>query len=120
MKKNKAMSGTILLLALTLAACGGKQPTGPDTLPSPTGLSAGLEGTENARLVWEDNCPDETGYYLFVRGSAGVKQEMFTLPANATSYLAEGLNSESEYLFSLQAFRGDGALSRRRVASRFY
>ena len=113
MKKNKAMSRTILLFVLSLAACNGKQPAGPDTLPAPTGLTAVLEGNDNARLAWEDNCPDENGYYLFVRGSAGVKQEMFTLPVNATSYLAEGLNSESEYFFSLQAFRDDGALSLR-------
>ena len=113
MKKNNAMSGTFLLLVLFLAACGEKPQTEPDTLPTPTGLTAVLEGPESARLAWEDNCPDETGYYLFVRGSAGVKQEMFTLPANTTSYLAEGLNSESEYQYSLQAFRNDGALSLR-------
>lgn len=113
MKKNKALSGVLTLFMLSLASCNGKQPAGPDTLPSPTGLSAVLEGTDAARLAWEDPCPDETGYYLFVGGSAGVRQEMITLPANTTSYLATGLKSESEYRFSLQAFRDDGALSLR-------
>lgn len=113
MKKNKTMSGTLLLLVLSLAACGEKPQTEPDTLPIPTDLTAVLEGPVSARLTWQDNCPDETGYYLFVRGSAGVKQEMFTLPANTSSYLAEGLNSETEYQYSLQAFRNDGALSLR-------
>lgn len=113
MKKNKTMSGTLLLLVLSLAACGEKPQTEPDTLTIPTDLTAVLEGPVSARLTWQDNCPDETGYYLFVRGSAGVKQEMFTLPANTSSYLAEGLNSETEYQYSLQAFRNDGALSLR-------
>lgn len=113
MKKNKTMSGTLLLLVLSLAACGENPQTEPDTLPIPTDLTAVLEGPVSARLTWQDNCPDETGYYLFVRGSAGVKQEMFTLPANTSSYLAEGLNSETEYQYSLQAFRNDGALSLR-------
>ena len=61
MKKNKALSGVFTLLMLSLASCNGKQPAGPDTLPSPTGLSAVLEGTDTARLTWEDPCPDETG-----------------------------------------------------------
>ena len=113
MKKNKALSGILALLMLSLASCNGKQPAGPDTLPSPTGLSAVLEGPQSARLSWEDNCPDESGYYLFVAGSSGVRQEMITLPANTTSYLAGGLNGECEYRYSLQAFRDDGALSLR-------
>ncbi len=113
MKKNKVMARTLLLTVLSLVACNGKPPSGPDTLPSPTGLSAVLEGQVNARMTWQDNCPDESGYYLFVKGSPGVTQERITLPANSTAYLAEGLNSESEYRFSLQAFREDGALSLR-------
>ena len=103
----------ILLLLLSLAACGGKQPAGPDTLPQPTGLTVTFEEPMNARLAWEDNCPDESGYYLFVNGSAGVSRQMVTLPANTTSYLAENLLGESEYRFSLQAFREEGALSLR-------
>ena len=113
MKRNKAMSGTLFMLLLSLAACNGKQPAGPDTLPSPTGLSVTLEEPMDARLAWEDNCRDEDGYYLFVKGGGGVSQQMITLPANTTSYLAEDLLGETEYRYSLQAFRADGALSLR-------
>lgn len=107
------MQLSILLLAAVLCSCGGTQPDGPSTLPAPSGLSAVLEGTSAARLEWKDNCQDESGYYLFVKGGAGVPQAMLTLPANTTSYLAEELLPESTYDFSLQAFRSDGALSLR-------
>ena len=110
MKKSNTM---ILFLLLSLAACGGKQPAGPDTLPLPTGLTVTLEEPMTAHLVWKDNCQDENGYYLFVKGSAGVSQQTITLPANTTSYLVENLLGESEYRFSLQAFREDGVLSLR-------
>lgn len=113
MKKNKALSGVLTLLMLSLASCSGKQPAGPDTLPSPTGLSAVLEGPLSARLSWEDNCPDESGYYLFVNTGAGPSRTMLTLPVNTTSYLAEGLQGETDYQFALQSFRDDGALSLR-------
>lgn len=111
MKRNRNMSGTIVMLLL--AACNGKQPAGTETLPSPTGLSITFEEPMSARLVWEDNCQDESGYYLFVKGSEGVSQDMVTLPANTTSYLAEGLLGESEYHYSIQAFRSDGGMSLR-------
>ena len=110
MKKSKPM---ILFLLLSLAGCDGKQPAGPDTLPLPTGLSVTLEEPLNARLAWEDNCPDESGWYLFVENGTGATQERVTLPANTTMYLAEDLQGETEYHFSLRAFRDDGALSLR-------
>ena len=106
------MPGMLLLLVLSLS-CNGKQPAGPDTLPLPAGLTVTLEEPNSARLSWEDTCPDESGFYLFVNGSTGVSQQRIALPANTTSYLMEDLLGETQYRFSLQAFRSDGALSLR-------
>ena len=99
------MQLSILLLAAVLCSCGGTQPDGPDTLPAPSGLSAVLEGTSAARLEWKDNCQDESGYYLFVKGGAGGPQAMLTLPANTTSYLAEELLPDL-----VQRYRGQVSL----------
>lgn len=113
MKKNKSIIGALALLIISLSACDGKQPASSETLPSPTGLSVSLANPTSASLVWEDNCRDEDGYYLFVKGSAGVPQNRIALPPNTTSFLADNLLPESEYRYSLQAFRNDGALSLR-------
>ena len=113
MKKNKSIIGALALLIISLSACDGKQPASADTLPSPTSLSASLVNPTSASLVWEDNCKDEDGYYLFVKGSTGLQQNRIVLPPNTTTFLAEDLLPESEYRYSLQAFRNDGALSLR-------
>lgn len=102
----------ILLVSLT-GGCNVKQPSGPETLPSPTSLSIRFEEPMSARLEWKDNCEDESGYYLFVKGSEGVSSGMITLAANTTSYLAGNLLGGREYQYSLQAFRNDGSLSLR-------
>lgn len=101
---------SVFLLGILISCSGAKAPAA-DTLPTPTGLSIGLDGM-HAILQWEDNCNGESGYYLFQSGP-GIAQSMITLPENTTRFETQELWGESSYKFSLQAFGKDSALSLR-------
>lgn len=103
-------SVSLLILGI-LISCGSKTPV-PDTLAAPSNLLASVDDQLCALLSWQDNCPDEKGYYLFLDGP-GISQKMVTLPANTTSYKTQALQAGQDYAFSLQAFRNNGDLSLR-------
>lgn len=70
-----------------------------------------------ADLSWTDNSLSEDGYRVErmtgACGGSGQWAHVIDLPANSTSYSDEGLNTNSQYCFSVQAYKNTGELSRR-------
>ncbi|MBI5141144.1 MAG: DUF2341 domain-containing protein [Nitrospirae bacterium] len=70
-----------------------------------------------ADLSWSDNSLSEDGYRVErmtgACGSGGAWAHVVDLPANSNSYSDEGLNTNSQYCFSVQAYKNTGDLSRR-------
>lgn len=112
MKNNSFMKFRIMTasLLLLLLSCSQKPNTSSSVLQAPTSLTAVLEGQSSVRLSWTDACEGETGYYVFNRRQS-INSPAATLPPDSGEYLFEGLE-EGEYVFGVQAFGKDGAMSR--------
>ena len=100
-----ATLGTPATAALTIQDNDGTGgPAGPPTVPG--NLRADGQSTTEILLTWNDSS-NETGYRIerrLLRG--GAFQEVAAAPANATSFLAGGLDPETPYLFRIRAESG--------------
>ena len=81
-----------------------------DGLPlAPTSLTANPTSKTQVSLNWSDNSSDETGFEVrratTQNGTYGLVQ---TVPANATSYTDQGLNSNSTYYYKVRAINATG------------
>ncbi len=78
-------------------------PTAGQPPVPPNNLHAVAVGFTRIRLVWQDNASNESGFVL--RGGA----KYFTVEADKSWYVAEGLQAETEYCYMILAFNDDGA-----------
>ncbi|UYZ64004.1 alpha-amylase family glycosyl hydrolase [Hymenobacter weizhouensis] len=82
-----------------------------DLPKAPTGLALSQASPTAATLTWTDNSARETGYrvYWAVAGSPKPATPNFTTAANATSYTAGGLSSQTTYTFWVEAVNANGS-----------
>ena len=103
----------IYILAILAAACTPKENgNGGTALAAPGGLTVTQPVPGEAILSWADNCSDEIGYYVFdVPADGWFTNPSASLPANSTSYTFSGLTQGAGYIFGVQAFGENSALS---------
>lgn len=80
-----------------------KLPAAPTAFAASTPLR--LVKTFRTNLTWKDNATDESHYVVEMKTATGSWTKVFppTLPTNATSYLAEGLQAATTYSFRVMA-----------------
>ena len=72
---------------------------------NPTDLTAELQGVNSIQLNWTDNSSKEANYDVKRWNDAtGTFETIATLPADATSYLDEGLDGEAIYTYQVCAY----------------
>ena len=125
----------VLFLAMTvmLAACGGGEDGSTNTGPTPTGTTSTspppsgstdpspsptptpAPSTASLTLRWTANAePDLAGYKIYGATSSGAYgAAVATVPANATSFVATGLQPGVTYFFVITAFDTAGNESTR-------
>lgn len=96
------------------------KPGGVTVAPAaPTGLTAAAASTTEIRLNWTDKSNNEAGFKVERRTLTGSFEEVLSLPANATTALAGGLDPATAYVFRVRAFNegGNSAYSNEATAS---
>lgn len=87
---------------------GGTSGGTPSAPSSPTGVTAGAQGSATILLRWTDP-GNETEYRVERQtGSTGPFQQVAVLPANTTSYTAPGLPASAAYGFRVRACNAAG------------
>lgn len=83
---------------------------GGGTAPAaPTNLKADAHSTTEVMLAWTDASSNETGFRIERRALAGTYEEVGTVGANVTDFIADGLTSGTFYVFRVRAQNGDGS-----------
>ena len=100
----------LLIAAMAVFSCGSKEPSQPTSkAPSdPTGLRVELVGPTSAELRWEHSGEGVEGWWVFqTKGNESVSNQPVNqaapLPAEARSYLFEGLTKGERYHFGVKA-----------------
>lgn len=75
---------------------------------APTNLRADAQSTTEIRLDWTDASNNETGFRIERRTLSGTFQEVGTVGANTTSFVAGGLSSGTFYVFRVRAQNSAG------------
>jgi len=75
---------------------------------APTNLKAEPQSTTEIQLTWTDASTNETGFRIERRTLSEPYQEVGTVGANATSFLAGGLTSGTFYVFRVRAQNAAG------------
>ncbi len=75
---------------------------------APTNLSAESQSTTEIQLTWTDASTNETGFRIERRTLSEPYQEIGTVGANTTSFLAGGLTSGTFYVFRVRAQNAAG------------
>lgn len=75
---------------------------------APTNLRADAQSTTEIRLDWTDGANNETGFRIERRTLTGAFQEIGTVGANATSFIAGGLSPDTFYVFRVRAQNSAG------------
>ena len=102
-----------LFLLLLTVACGSSKDETDRTLAAPSDLRFEKTDACSGNLYWQDNAPNESGYYVFIiLEGTNPGEPSVTLPAGSTSYHFEHLDEDRVYLLGVQAFGEDYALSR--------
>jgi subtilisin family serine protease len=70
---------------------------------APTALTASATSTSSIVLTWEDNAPNETGYKVERRDTAGNFFQLALLGPDTTTYTSTNLASGVEYFFRVRA-----------------
>ncbi|MEW5766397.1 MAG: fibronectin type III domain-containing protein [bacterium] len=79
----------------------------PGPLAPPDNLSAAAESSSQIRLNWMDNSTNETGFKIERRKKgSNIWNQIGATPANATTYLDSGLESETTYYYQVRAYEG--------------
>ena len=80
------------------------------TPPAAPVLSSAFSPDENSiSLFWQDNSPDESGFYLERSSGSDANFEPFMdFPENVTSYTDTSLSASTTYCYRLQAFNEAG------------
>lgn len=82
---------------------------GGGTAPAaPTNLKAEPQSTAEITLTWTDAANNETGFRIEQRTLAGSYEEIGTVGANTTTFLADGLSSGTFYVFRVRAQNNAG------------
>ncbi|MGQ9589532.1 MAG: fibronectin type III domain-containing protein [Planctomycetota bacterium] len=76
---------------------------------APSDLAAGEVTLDSIALSWTDNSDDETGFEIEVRVEGGEFHARDVLPADATSYVDQGLTSGWTYWYRVRAVNAAGA-----------
>ncbi|WP_310396723.1 alpha-amylase family glycosyl hydrolase [Hymenobacter sp.] len=80
-----------------------------DIPKAPTGLNLSQASPTSAAVSWTDNSGRESGYRIYwSTGGAKPATPNFTTAANATSYLATGLSTQTTYNFWVEAAGANG------------
>ncbi|MCB9815029.1 fibronectin type III domain-containing protein [Candidatus Nomurabacteria bacterium] len=83
-------------------------PVVPEVPLAPTKLQATVNSASEVRLAWNDNASDETGY-IVRRSFDGVSwTKVAVLSADVTSYVDNGLISDTTYHYKVKAFNSVG------------
>ena len=100
----------ILIAALAVFSCGSKEPTqsAPKAPADPANLSARLASETSAELTWTHDGEGVEGWWVFqTKGNESVSNQPVNqaapLPAEARSYLFEGLTKGESYHFGVKA-----------------
>ena len=75
---------------------------------APANLRADAQSTTEIRLDWTDASNNETGFRIERRTLTGAFQEVGTVGANATSFVASGLAADTFYVFRVRAQNNAG------------
>jgi plastocyanin len=75
---------------------------------APANLRADAQSTTEIRLDWTDAANNETGFRIERRTLTGSFQEVGTVGANTTSFVAGGLSADTFYVFRVQAQNNAG------------
>jgi plastocyanin len=75
---------------------------------APSNLKAEPHSTTEMMLTWTDAANNETGFRIERRTLTGTYQEIGTVGANTTTFLADGLSSSSFYVFRVRAQNNAG------------
>jgi plastocyanin len=75
---------------------------------SPTNLKADGQSATEVVLTWTDASSNETGFRIERRTLTGAYQEVGTVGANTTSFVAGGLSSGTFYIFRVRAQNATG------------
>lgn len=82
---------------------------GGGTAPAaPANLKAEAHSTTEITLTWTDAANNETGFRIERRTLAGAYEEVGTVGANITTFLADGLSSGTFYVFRVRARNNAG------------
>lgn len=81
---------------------------GGTTPAAPTNLQAGPHSTTEIMLTWTDASTNETGFSIQRRTLTGTYEEIGTVGANTTTFIADGLTSGTFYVFRVRAQNNAG------------
>jgi hypothetical protein len=82
---------------------------GGGTAPAaPTNLQAEAHSTTGIMLSWTDAANNETGFVIQRRTLTGTYEEIGTVGANTTTFVADGLTSGTFYVFRVRARNNAG------------
>lgn len=82
---------------------------GGGTIPAvPTNLTAAAHSTTEIMLAWTDAANNETGFRIEQRTLTGAYEEIGTVGANTTTFVADGLSSGNFYVFRVRARNNTG------------
>jgi len=79
------------------------------TIPdAPDGLHVNSVYSTQIGLVWTDNSLNETGFKIERSQGTGTFTEIAVVPANATTFLDNGLTASTEYRYKVLAYNSNG------------
>ncbi|HYU34295.1 MAG TPA: Calx-beta domain-containing protein [Thermoanaerobaculia bacterium] len=81
---------------------------GPSAPAAPTNLTAAPQSTTEIQLTWTDAATNETGFRIERRTLSEPYEEIGTVGANITSFVASGLTSGTFYVFRVRAQNSAG------------
>jgi len=73
-------------------------------IKSPSGVASTAITTSSISITWTDNSTDETGFYVEQSTDGITYTVVDTMPADSTSYMADGLPQVTTYYFRVRAF----------------
>lgn len=104
MKRKYLFLVLLIPLTLVLSGCflGSKVPPG-----APSNLVATVVSYSQIDLTWQDNSPDETGFYIY-RKTTDSYSNIANIEANATFFNDTGLSPGTTYSYKVTAYNNGG------------
>jgi len=94
----------VFLISLTLVLSGCLKKVAPG---APSNLIAIAISYSQIDLTWQDNSPDETGFYIY-RKNTNSYSNIANIEANTTSYNDNGLSPGTTYSYKVTAYNNGG------------